>query len=114
MLSDSDGMSLELISKYIDRQTDSSCKRSHPLQTSPPLSIRDKLSLPLTASASSASFLRKVFGEHSLKAIRQMRSDPSLLGGEDELRIALCMSTWSINQGCYLCQGMMAYQSPKP
>ncbi|KAL6698548.1 hypothetical protein J3F84DRAFT_345506 [Trichoderma pleuroticola] len=46
-------------------------------------------------------------------AIEHMRSDDSFLGGEDEMGIALRPPTWSINQGCYLCQGMMGYQSPK-
>lgn len=47
------------------------------------------------------------------RAIEQMRSDDSFLGGENEMGIALRPPTWSINQGCYLCQGMMGYQSPK-
>ncbi|KAM0261170.1 hypothetical protein ACHAQJ_002432 [Trichoderma viride] len=47
------------------------------------------------------------------RAIEQMRSDESFLGGENEMGVALRPPTWSINQGCYLCQGMMGYQSPK-
>ncbi|KAL6795467.1 hypothetical protein J3E68DRAFT_404343 [Trichoderma sp. SZMC 28012] len=41
------------------------------------------------------------------------RSDQSTLGGEKEMGIALRPPTCSINQGCYLCQGMMGYQPPK-
>lgn len=47
------------------------------------------------------------------RAIEQMRSDDTFLGGENEMGIALRPPKWSINQGCYLCQGMMGYQSPK-
>ncbi|KKP00730.1 hypothetical protein THAR02_07156 [Trichoderma harzianum] len=47
------------------------------------------------------------------RAIERMRSDKSTLGGEKEMGIALSPPTWAINQGCYLCQGMMEYQSPK-
>ncbi|PTB56424.1 hypothetical protein M431DRAFT_518183 [Trichoderma harzianum CBS 226.95] len=47
------------------------------------------------------------------RAIDRMRSDQSTLGGEKEMGIALRPPTWAINQGCYLCQGMMEYQSPK-
>ncbi|KAL7816798.1 hypothetical protein V8C44DRAFT_355833 [Trichoderma aethiopicum] len=46
-------------------------------------------------------------------AIRLMRSDPRMLGGEEEMGIAFKTPGWPANQGCYLCQGMMAYQSPR-
>ncbi|UKZ96173.1 uncharacterized protein TrAFT101_010973 [Trichoderma asperellum] len=47
------------------------------------------------------------------RAMEQMRSDDSFLGGENEMGLALRPPSWSINQGCYLCQGMMGYKSPK-
>lgn len=49
-----------------------------------------------------------------LRAIAQMKSDDSFLGGENEIGIALRPPTWAFNRGCYLCQGMMGYKSPKP
>ncbi|KAM0447665.1 hypothetical protein ACHAO4_008806 [Trichoderma viride] len=49
-----------------------------------------------------------------LGAIERMRLDESFLGGGNEMGIALRPPKWSFNQGCYLCQGMMGYQSPNP
>lgn len=47
------------------------------------------------------------------KAIEQMQSDDSFLGGQNEMGVALVPPSWVINQGCYLCQGMMGYQPAK-
>ncbi|EHK47084.1 hypothetical protein TRIATDRAFT_306808 [Trichoderma atroviride IMI 206040] len=47
-----------------------------------------------------------------LAAIEKMRLDESFLGGGNEIGIALKPPSWKFNQGCYLCQGMMGYQSP--
>ncbi|KAM0454228.1 hypothetical protein ACHAPV_008501 [Trichoderma viride] len=49
-----------------------------------------------------------------LGAMERMRLDESFLGGGNEMGIALRPPKWSFNQGCYLCQGMMGYQSPNP
>ncbi|PON20215.1 hypothetical protein TGAM01_v210899 [Trichoderma gamsii] len=62
----------------------------------------------------------RALGEKELKymsrlaAIGQMRGDDSFLGGENEIGIALQPPKWAFHQPCYVCQGMMGYQSPNP
>ena len=52
-------------------------------------------------------------GEARLRAVEAMRSDPTFLGGADEMGLALRVPGWSVNQACYACQGMMGYESPQ-
>ncbi|KAL7936452.1 hypothetical protein V8C35DRAFT_295525, partial [Trichoderma chlorosporum] len=67
----------------------------------------------LQSNSDSASDMKDLLWGARATAIRQIRSDDSFLGGDEEMGIALRPPTWSINQGCYLCQGMMGYKSPK-
>lgn len=46
------------------------------------------------------------------EAILDMRNDPTFLGGT-EIGLALRLPGWHGNQPCYVCQGMMGYQSAR-